>query len=182
MNMRRDPGYVATMCANFTRELALELGTPQVATIGRLDLHPNLVNVVPATATFTVDLRNTDHAVLQEAETRFETFLRDCAEREGCTLETRSLARFAPVRFDPAMVDLVERTARTLGHSVKRMPSGAGHDAQMMARVCPTAMVFTPSRDGISHNPAEYTSPADLHAGANVLLHTMLALAGEEHT
>jgi N-carbamoyl-L-amino-acid hydrolase len=72
---------------------------------------------------------------------------------------------------------MVEATASTLGHSVKRMPSGAGHDAQMLARVCPTAMVFTPSRDGISHNPAEYTSPSDLEAGANVMLHTMVKLA-----
>ncbi|MGI9594695.1 MAG: M20/M25/M40 family metallo-hydrolase, partial [Acidimicrobiales bacterium] len=62
----------------------------------------------------------------------------------------------------------------------KRMPSGAGHDAQMMARVCPTAMVFTPSRAGLSHNPAEYTEPEHLEAGANVLLHTMLTLAGED--
>ena len=74
-------------------------------------------------------------------------------------------------------MNLVESTAKDLGHSVMRMPSGAGHDAQMMARLCPTAMVFTQSRDGLSHNPLEYTSPADLEAGANVLLHTILALA-----
>jgi N-carbamoyl-L-amino-acid hydrolase len=75
------------------------------------------------------------------------------------------------------MVDLVEATARRLGHSVRRMPSGAGHDAQMLARVCPTSMIFTPSAGGISHNPAEHTEPADLEAGANVLLHVMLRLA-----
>ena len=80
--------------------------------------------------------------------------------------------------FDPATVDLVEATAIELGHSVRRMPSGAGHDAQMLARVCPTAMIFTPSKDGLSHNPAEYTSPSDLEAGADVLLHVMLDLAG----
>ena len=88
------------------------------------------------------------------------------------------LARFEPVIFDPDVVDLVEQTAIDLGHSVKRMPSGAGHDAQMLARVCPTAMVFTPSQDGLSHNPAEYTAPDDLEAGANVLLQVMLRLAG----
>ena len=75
---------------------------------------------------------------------------------------------------------IVERTAKALGYSVHRLPSGAGHDAQMMARVCPAAMVFTPSHEGISHNPAEHTDPADLEAGSNVLLHVLLTLADAE--
>ena len=78
--------------------------------------------------------------------------------------------------FDPAVIELVRDTAEQLGYSVVQLPSGAGHDAQMLARVCPTAMIFTPSVDGLSHNPTEHTTPADLEAGANVLLHTMLAL------
>ena len=177
MSLRKDPGYVAAACVAFVRDLALELGHPQVGTVGRIEFHPNLVNVVPASATFTVDIRNTDEALLQEAERRFDEFLQATAAAEGCSVETRVLARFEPVIFAPEVVDMVEATASALGHSVKRMPSGAGHDAQMLARVCPTAMVFTPSRDGISHNPAEYTAPADLEAGTNVLLHTMLQLA-----
>ena len=178
MSLRKDPGFVAAACAQFARELALELGHPQVATVGRIDLHPNLVNVVAAKATFTVDLRNTDESVLQESERRFGEFLRATGDAEGCTATTRTLARFEPVLFDAGTVDLVESTAASLGYSVKRMPSGAGHDAQMLARVCPTAMIFTPSVNGLSHNPAEYTAPEDLLAGSNVLLHTMLALAG----
>lgn len=177
MSMRKDPGFVAAACANFARELALDLGDPQVATVGRIELHPNLVNVVAAKATFTVDLRNTNEQTLQDSERRFAEFLEQTATAEGCTFETRSLARFEPVIFDESVVDVVEEVAVALGHSVKRMPSGAGHDAQMLARVCPTAMVFTPSVNGISHNPAEYTSPEDLLAGANVMMHTMLKLA-----
>lgn len=177
MSMRRDPGVVAAAAVGFARSLALEFGHPQVATVGRLEFRPNLVNVVPATATFTVDLRNTDEAKLVEAEKRMATFLADAVAAEGCTMTTRTLARFEPVIFDPAVVSLVEQTAKDLGHSVMRMPSGAGHDAQMLARVCPTAMVFTPSHEGLSHNPAEYTSPGDLEAGANVMLHAMLSLA-----
>jgi N-carbamoyl-L-amino-acid hydrolase len=118
--------------------------------------------------------------VLQVAEARLADFMAQTAEAEGCTVKTRILARFEPVIFDPALVSLVERTTETLGHSVKRMPSGAGHDAQMLARVCPTAMVFTPSHNGLSHNPAEYTSPEDLEAGANVLLQVLLNLANRE--
>ena len=86
----------------------------------------------------------------------------------------RTLARFEPVEFDPEMIDLVETTAQRLGHSTRRMPSGAGHDAQMLARVCPTSMVFVPSVNGLSHNIAEYTTPADIEAGANVLLQVVL--------
>jgi N-carbamoyl-L-amino-acid hydrolase len=176
MSMRHDPGFVAAACTQFARELALDIGHPHVSTVGRIDLHPNLVNVVAASATFTIDLRNTDETKLQESEQRFLEFLETAAVAEGCTVETRTLARFEPVPFDPTVVEMVETNATALGLSVKRLPSGAGHDAQMMARVCPTAMVFTPSVDGISHNPAEYTSPEDIEAGANVMLHTMLQL------
>jgi N-carbamoyl-L-amino-acid hydrolase len=75
------------------------------------------------------------------------------------------------------MIGLVEGTAKDLGLSVRRMPSGAGHDAQMFAPNAPTAMIFVPSKDGISHNPAEYTAPEEIRAGADVLLQVLLAKA-----
>ena len=177
MTMRKDPGFVAAACATFVRHLCEELGGTQVGTVGRVEVSPNLVNVVPASASFTVDLRNTDEALLQHAERRFHDFLNKTAAAEECTYETRTLARFEPVEFDRELVSLVARTASDLGYSVRTLPSGAGHDAQMLARVCPTAMIFTPSHDGLSHNPAEYTTPEDLEAGANVLLQAMLQVA-----
>ncbi|MGH1488352.1 MAG: Zn-dependent hydrolase [Acidimicrobiales bacterium] len=177
MRLRHDAGYVAASVVTFVRELALELGHPQVATVGAIDLHPNLVNVVAATAKLTVDLRNTDNEILLQAEKRLITYLDGLAASEGVTISTRSLARFDPVPFDSAVADLIEQTATELGSSTLRMPSGAGHDAQMLARVCPTAMIFTPSEKGISHNPAEHTDLVDLEAGANTLLHVMLNLA-----
>ena len=177
MSMRKDPGFVAAACATFVRDLCEELGGTQVGTVGRVEFSPNLVNVVPASANFTVDLRNTDEALLQHAERRFHDFLNKTVTAEDCTYETRTLARFEPVEFDREVVSLIARTASRLGYSVRTMPSGAGHDAQMLARVCPTAMIFTPSHNGLSHNPHEYTAPEDLAAGANVLLHSMLALA-----
>ncbi len=180
MAMRRDAGYAAAEIVAFLRRLANEIGGPQVATVGRLDLHPDLVNVVPGKAVMTVDLRNTDAAVLADAEAALADFCAELERREGVDIESRSLARFDPVTFDPDTVLLVERTAKVLGYSVHRLPSGAGHDAQMMARVCPAAMVFTPSHAGISHNPAEHTDPADLEAGSNVLLHVLLTLADAE--
>ncbi len=179
MSLRHDPALVAFRTAAFVRELALELGHPQVGTVGRIELDPNLVNVVAATATFTVDVRNTDNDVLLEAERRVAEFIEQAAADEGVTVSRRELARFDPVAFDPAVIDKVEGAARALGLSVKRMPSGAGHDAQMLARVCPSAMIFVPSHDGVSHNPAEYTSPADIEAGTNVLLQVLMELAAQ---
>lgn len=179
MALRHDAGYVAARIATAVRELATEFGPPQVATVGAIDLHPNLVNVVAARAVLTVDLRNTDDEVLIQAEKRLTAELDALATAEGVAISTRTLARFEPVHFDPGIVDLIDATATGLGLSIRRMPSGAGHDAQMLARVCPTAMIFTPSRDGISHNPAEHTDPEDLAAGADVLLQAMLAMAGQ---
>lgn len=178
MRMRHDAGYVACAIATHAREIARSLGGDQVATVGAIRLAPNLVNVIANQAVFTVDLRNTDERVLQEAERRLHAFAAEVAAAEGVTLAHRSLARFEPVAFDPSVIELVEATARRLGHSVRRLPSGAGHDAQMLARVCPAGMIFVPSVGGISHNVREFTAPADIEAGANVLLHTMLALAG----
>ena len=176
MDLRHDPGYVAAAVVAHVRELALRMGSRQVGTAGRLELHPNLVNVVAASATMTGDLRNTDEALLQEAEADLARFVADAATVEGVTVAERTLARFEPVTFDDRVVDTVAAVASDLGHTVRRMPSGAGHDAQMLARVCPTGMVFVPSHDGISHNPAEHTEPDDLVAGADVLLQTILTL------
>ncbi len=177
MRLRHDAGYVACAIANHARQIAREMGGNQVATVGAMALSPNLVNVIAYKAVFTVDLRNTDEAALQQAERRLQSYADQVASAEGVAISSRQLARFEPVTFDPASVALVEATARQLGFTVKRLPSGAGHDAQMLARICPTAMIFVPSVGGISHNVKEYTHPADLEAGANVLLHALLRLA-----
>jgi N-carbamoyl-L-amino-acid hydrolase len=177
MRLRHDAGYCAAAIGTFLRGLAREMGGSQVCTMGKVDLHPNLINVIAARATVTVDLRNTDEAALQDAERRLAEFLDGLVRAEGVTIETRRLARFEPVIFDEGIAGLVGRTAARLGHSCRRMTSGAGHDAQMLARICPAGMIFVPSVKGISHNPAEHTEPGDLAAGANVLLHALLELA-----
>ena len=178
MSMRTDAGYAAAEIACFVRRLAGEMGGTQVGTVGALTLHPNLVNVVAQRAVMTVDLRNTDEPLLKEAEEKTFAFCDEIAKREGVEISLRSLARFAPVDFAPEMIALVEAEARALGYSTRRMPSGAGHDAQMFAPNCPTGMVFVPSRNGISHNVEEYTAPEQIEAGANVLLRAVLRRAG----
>ena len=178
MAMRHDPGHVAAEIGCFVRRLARELGGAQVATVGHVAFAPNLVNVIPARVVMTVDLRNTDDDVLQRAERELAAFALATAAAEGVTVERRTLARFAPVAFDPAMIARVEATARAQGRSVKRMPSGAGHDAQMFAPHAPTAMIFVPSAGGLSHNVREHTDPAALIAGADVLLDVVRQVAG----
>ena len=180
MRLRHDAGYCAAAIAHFVHSLAREMQGDQVATVGKIDLFPNLINVIAARATLTVDLRNTDEQLLLAAEARLAAFLLQLASDEGVKISTRKLARFEPVGFDQGVVRTIEEVAARLGYSQRRMTSGAGHDAQMLARVCPTAMIFVPSIKGISHNPAENTAAADLDAGANVLLQTMLELASGE--
>ncbi|MFZ9564164.1 MAG: M20 family metallo-hydrolase [Ilumatobacteraceae bacterium] len=179
MRLRHDPSFVAGAITVFLRDLAIRFGGNQVCTVGKIDLSPNLVIVVPAKASLKLDVRNTDETILKRAESEIAAFLEKLANDEGVRIETRVLARFEPVIFDEAVVDLVEQLAIQHGHSVKRLPSGAGHDAQMLARVCPTAMIFVPSHLGISHNPAEHTDDQDLVHGANVLLDTMWHLAND---
>jgi len=177
MGMRHDAGYVAAAIAVHARQLANAIGGHQVATVGALTLTPNLVNVVAERALMTIDLRNTDNQRLKEAERRLAEFAAETAKAEGVKLEIRTLARFDPVAFAPHLVARVEAIAREFELPVKRLPSGAGHDAQMFAAVCPACMIFTPSAGGVSHNITEYTKPEDLAAGADVLLRLVAELA-----
>jgi N-carbamoyl-L-amino-acid hydrolase len=180
MNLRHDAAYGAGMVTVFVRKLAQRMGGSQVATIGSVRLVPNLVNVIAREAKLTVDLRNSDDAALSAAEQELEAFLVEIADAEGLIIETKRLVRTQPVRFDDRILETIEQVAAKLGHGeIRRMTSGAGHDAQMMARICPAAMIFVPSVNGISHNPKEFTLPRHLEDGANVLLHAMKRIANE---
>ncbi len=178
MRLRHDAGYGAARLTCFVRDLALNIGDSQVGTVGVNRLTPSLINVIPGKAVVTVDLRNTDEERLKEAEDNLEAFLHELGQQEGLEISTRRLARFEPVVFDSRIVRVIEESAASLGQSIRPMISGAGQDAQMMARICPTAMIFVPSIGGISHNPEECTSPDHVELGANVLLRTLLRLAG----
>ena len=177
MALRQDAAMAAARVAAMAHELSQRYGARQLATVGALTLQPNLVNVIAQSALMTVDLRNTDGALLRQAQAELLAGAQRIAAEHGVQLSHRPLADFAPVDFDAALVDSVERAAQAQGLSTLRLPSGAGHDAQMLARVCPTAMVFVPSRDGLSHNVREFTAPEQLVQGANVLLQVLIARA-----
>lgn len=182
MHLRKDPAYAAAELTVFVRQLASRFGGDQVCTVGKIDLHPNLTNVVASRATLTLDVRNTNEAILQKAEAEIAAFCTALAMREQVTITRRVLVRFEPVIFHDRVIDMVESAARDRGDSVQRMASGAGHDAQMLARMCPSGMIFVPSHKGLSHNVNEHTDEADLIAGANILLDVMLQLSAETFT
>jgi len=168
MRLRRDAGYLAASVNLFARKLAWEMGGHQVATVGALSLRPNLINVVPNQAVFTVDLRNTDEEKLKDAEARVGAHIAEVAKQERVEVAAKVLARFEPVIFDAGLVDRVEHHARALSLSTRRMPSGAGHDAQILAQRLPSAMMFVPSIGGISHHFTENTEDADIVLGCQV--------------
>lgn len=171
IRLRHDAGYVAAAIITFLREQVVS-ASPEttLATTGSLCLEPDVINVIPRKATFTVDLRDPDEARLQAAEKQLADFLVEIAARNGVTIDVERLVRFEPVVFDSALVDEIEASARHLGFTCRRMTSGAGHDAQMIARIAPSAMIFVPSHQGISHNPREHTDDDQLVQGAQVLL------------
>ncbi len=173
---RRDAGLVAALLAVEARAVADAIDG-QVATVGRIVLDPGQINVVARRAVVALDIRNPSEPLLDEAERRLRAFISDAAVRHGVEVSVADLARFPAVAFDPGVIAAVEYAARRLGHHPRRMVSGAGHDAQIMAGICPSGMIFVPSIDGLSHNPAEMTRPEHLVAGAQVLLQAALALA-----
>lgn len=179
MVMRKDAGLVAAQIAIEARAIADDFGPPQVSTVGMFEVSPGLVNVVPERAQLTVDLRNTDDELLKQAEARLIAAADRFAQEQGCSVSRRTLARFAPVEFDQSLVSQIEKHAKALGFGMRRMPSGAGHDAQMFAPNCPTAMIFVPSKDGLSHNIKEYTSPDEIGSGVEVLMHVVLEQVGQ---
>jgi len=168
MAMRQDAGVAAARVIVFLDQLARS--TPgAVATVGTIAFRPNAINVIPSQAIFTVDLRNPDEQRLSSQEAALDSFLSDLRD-EGFSVSSERLARFQPVTFAPEILAAIEASAAERQLACRRMTSGAGHDAQMIARVAPSAMIFVPSKGGISHNPAEFSADGDLVAGANVLL------------
>lgn len=176
MAYRKDPGLAAARINIFANELTKTI-PHQLANVGVVRVQPANVNVVPETVTMTLDLRNPDDAALAQAEQAVRLFCAELSERDGIAIAFRDLARFPATPFAEELIAEVERSAADAGLPVRRMISGAGHDAQMMSRLCPTAMIFIPSIGGLSHNPAEFSTDEDIVAGANVLLSTAWRVA-----
>ena len=180
MRLRRDAGYAAARIATFVHDLALQSPGSTVATVGAMQLEPGVINVIPAQATLTLDIRDAEEARLSDAEASVAELFGALTVELDVEIESERLVRFPPVTFDRDLAAAIEGAARARGLPSRRMTSGAGHDAQMIARIAPAAMIFVPSRGGISHSPREHTEPGDLGAGAAVLLDVVRALASRD--
>lgn len=177
---RQDAGLAAAKVITFMRERCLGSNGKTVSTTGCIAFSPNAINVIPEKAVFTVDVRNPDEDALQAEERALAEFLADLEKTDRVKITVECLSRFKPVLFDEGIVKMVEKHAAKHNMSCRRITSGAGQDAQNMALLCPTAMIFSPSHNGISHNPKEYTSDKDLLACARVFMDVMSELAGAE--
>ncbi|OGS01898.1 MAG: Zn-dependent hydrolase [Elusimicrobia bacterium RBG_16_66_12] len=182
MSFRRDAGLTASRLNAALREMTLSgrYGRDMRAAMGMIRLTPNMVNVVPGRAVCTVDLRNPSDALMAKAEADFARLCRKVADQDGLAVASRRTAKTPHVPFDESVQALIADRADRLGLSHEPILSGAGHDAQEWSRVCKTAMVFVPGeRDGISHNPREFSTLKQCADGVNVLLGAALVLAEE---
>ncbi|MBQ5522229.1 MAG: Zn-dependent hydrolase, partial [Oscillospiraceae bacterium] len=178
ISYRHDAGVAAAKVITFMRERCLQSNGKTVSTTGCISFQPNAINVIPSRAVFTVDVRNPDEGALQAEEKALADYLAELEKTDGVTITAERLSRFLPVQFDEGIVRLVEKYAKQHALKCRRITSGAGQDAQNMALLCPTAMIFAPSVNGISHNPREYTRDDDLLRCADVLLDVLSELAG----
>jgi N-carbamoyl-L-amino-acid hydrolase len=177
MNKRRDAMLAAA-------ELTLAInrvvtGTPgrQVGTVGRIHAEPGAPNVIPGRVVMSLELRDLSAEKIEALFARIREEAAVVAEKTGTSILFEPIDVTAtPAPTDERMREIIAASARALGLTYKLMPSGAGHDAQDMARIAPTGMIFVPSVGGISHSPDEFTRPADMANGANVLLRTVLEI------
>ncbi len=177
MHQRRDPVRALAEILPRLYQAATRHGPDARLTIGVIETRPGSPNTVPGLLRFTIDLRHPDggqyHSLCAEAE----RIAADALAAQSLTGRVHRIWEAPGVRFDPSCIDAVRAAVGQLGYPSIELVSGAGHDSCNTASVVPTAMIFVPCAGGLSHNEAESASPTDLEAGANVLLHSMLALA-----
>jgi beta-ureidopropionase / N-carbamoyl-L-amino-acid hydrolase len=178
MRIRHDALVAAAEVVVGVRGIARQLGGDLVTTVGNLTVMPNIVNAIPGRVTLSIDMRDPRDATLDRALPLLDRVVAEACAREGVTYELQHYWRVPYTPFDREVVNAVERAARATGAGHRRILSGAGHDAQYMAAIGPTGMVFVPSRGGRSHCEEEFTPMDDIEHGANTLLGAALELAG----
>ena len=178
MPLRRDALAAAARLIVGAERFARET-SGAVGTIGRLAVEPNTINTIPGRAVFSVDFRHRDPAVLDKLVTRLEALAALEADLRGVDIAVDRFWTSEPTPFAPEVVAAVQAAADGLDIPAGRLWSGAGHDAKYAQEVCPAGMIFVRSQNGLSHSEREFSTPEDIEAGANVLLHAALALANE---
>jgi N-carbamoyl-L-amino-acid hydrolase len=177
MNQRRDALLSAAELVLAVNAAATELPGRQVATVGRIKAEPGAPNVIPGKVILTVEVRDLDAQRIDSVFARIRARAAQIVQARGTGITFQDLeATSAPALTDPGIRRRIEAAAHTLGLTTMAMPSGAGHDAQDIALLAPIGMIFVPSVGGISHAPREYTAPADILNGVNVLMRTLVDL------
>ena len=180
MEVRRDPLVGAGRMLNAADHLTRAFRPDAVSTVGEFAVGPGSINVINEQVRFSWDVRCPEDDAVIELEGRVRAAWEEIAGDMGLGLSMEEIWFSPATAFTPHVVDAVEQSANTLGYSARRIVSGAGHDAKYLAEICPAGMIFIPCKDGVSHNEAERIEPEQAEAGANVLLHTLLSLAGQK--
>ena len=178
MDLRRDALAAAAAVIGRIEREAARTGT-SVGTVGQLELSPGGINIIPGQVSFSLDLRDIDEDVRDDVEARIMHEAALLCEKRGVELETKTLQRLPPAPCSSLVRDAAREACEALGFEPFGLASGAGHDGMHLTELCPIGMIFVRSKDGLSHNPAEYSSKEDCAAGAEVLYRTLLKLAGE---
>ena len=173
---RKDALVVAARCIEAVNRIVRSIPGRQVGTVGKLQVEPGAYNVIPGKVTFGLELRDLDEDKILRLHQRILAECRRLAREGGTTLSERESLAITPALTAPKIRSVIAGAAKELGLATLSLPSGAGHDAQEMARLGPVGMIFVPSVGGISHSPREFTRPGDIENGANVLLRSLLAL------
>jgi beta-ureidopropionase / N-carbamoyl-L-amino-acid hydrolase len=178
MPLRKDPLVAAAKIITGVQQIALDCDDIAVATVGRIEATPNVINTIPGMVNFSVDFRHPDPAVLEGQVKRLESLVADVAEAQGVNAEVNRFWTSEPTPFSPDAIEAIRSACIALELPYQELWSGAGHDAKYLADVCPTGMIFIRSQGGVSHSEMEASDPDDLVAGGNVLLHAALSFAG----
>ena len=178
MALRKDALQVATHIMQETVAAALRHAPHGRGTVGMVHIHPNSRNVIPGEVKFSIDLRNSSDALVDQMADEVKAFAARMSQQTGLTIKIELVSTYSAIGFHQDCIDAVARATTKLGYSNMPVVSGAGHDAVYMAKLAPSGMIFIPCKDGISHNEIEDAQPEHIEAGCNVLLHAMLERAG----
>ena len=176
MNQRHDALLAAAKYVDAVNRVVTSIPGRQVGTVGKIQAFPGAYNIVPGKVTTSLGLRDLDAAKVIMIYEKIQAEVRQIETATGTKFEFKQINASQPAPTDVRFRRVIDDAAKQLGFTTKLMPSGAGHDAQEIAPLCPIGMIFIPSRDGISHSPREYSEPTAITNGANVLLHTLLKL------
>jgi N-carbamoyl-L-amino-acid hydrolase len=176
MNNRQDALLAAAKFIEAVNRIVTSVPGRQVGTVGRINALPGAPNVIPGKVLLSLEIRDLDATKIKMLYDRIYAEAQQIAAASKTRFDFQEINVNIPAPTDPHIRSLIAATARELGLSIRHLPSGAGHDAQDMARLGPVGMIFIPSVGGISHSPREFSHPEDIANGANVLLHTLLKL------